>query len=439
MGAAVPEHRRVVVAGGGNGAHVAVATIAHRTGREVVWYLPYGDEATAVASALDIPPHALTVITPAGGFQVSAQNLLVTGDPSVAATADTVLLVSPAFAHRSLLQGLAPHLQPGTAVGAIPSRGGFEYEVEELVGPGVTVFGLQTLPWACRLESFGRTVRVLGTKNLTYLGCRPRTQGPALAARLTVWLGTPVVPGGGLTAMTLANTGQVLHPGLMTVHIRRWQRGAWPAVGEPPLFYQDAGEEGAELVATMSREVLAVAERLAALANGSRSESAPVDGDLGSALAGGTAFGDALDLSTVVDVFTWLRRSYEGQIGDVSSFSRALATNRAYQGIRVPVADGPPSRRPDLTSRYLTEDVPFGLAVTKGLAELAGVVTPTIDAVLGEAGDWLGTTFVDAGHLSAQGLARTRAPQRFGITTLARALAGEGETLSCREAVAKHG
>ena len=37
---------------------------------------------------------------------------------------------------------------------------------------------------------------------------------------------------------------------------------------------------------------------------------------------------------------------------------------------------------PDFSHRYITEDVPYGLVVTRGVAELAGVPTPTIDRVV---------------------------------------------------------
>ena len=37
---------------------------------------------------------------------------------------------------------------------------------------------------------------------------------------------------------------------------------------------------------------------------------------------------------------------------------------------------------PDFQHRYLREDVPYGLVVVRGVAEIAGVSTPVIDDVL---------------------------------------------------------
>lgn len=390
---------RVVVAGGGHGAHVVVATLAVRTSLEVVWYLPYRDEAERVLRALRAA--GLTVVAPTGEWAVDASRLVVTRDPRLAAGAGAVLLVAPAFAHESLLEQLSPWLGPGTVVAAIPARGGLEYQVGDLAKrvPGLVVCGSQTLPWACRIEVFGQRVRVLGAKARVLVGCRPPSRAAEVARRLSAWLGVRVVPAGGLTAMTLANTGQILHPGLMYVHVKRLPRRPL-ASGELPFFYQDAGEEGTRLVAALSAEVMALKEAL-------------------------LRYREGLDLGAVVDIFAWLKEAYRDQIEDDGDLARALASNRAYRGIRLPVVEVPGGCRPDLESRYLTEDVPFGLLVTRGLAELAGVPTPVVDRVLAEVGEWMGVPWLRDGRLSPEGVARSRAPQRYGINTLAQALAGE--------------
>lgn len=425
---------KVVVCGGGHGAHAMVATLAARTPAEIVWFLPYGDECARVQRALEDGsdgPSGLAAVGTGEKFFVEPQRLVISNDPATAARAELVLLVVPAFAHRPLLQSLGIHLSPETVIGAIPARGGFQYEVSDR-----TSFGLQTLPWACRLEVFGRRVRILAEKEKVLLGSRPVEAGPALARLLTDWLGIPVQARGGLTAMTLANIGQVLHPGLMYVHLCRLA-GAFPRradrtaiagaasmeKGDPaaalmveseiPYFYRDAGEDGAALLAAMSGEIMSLRRSLE------------------------EAMGPGLDLTAAVDVFTWLKQAYAGDIEDDSSLARALATNRAYRGIRLPVLEvsaadasgatsGQETRyRADLGSRYLTEDVPFGLVVTRGLAELAGVATPTIDLVLERLSRWMGKEYLRGGRLAGADVTGSRAPQRYGMQTLAEALAGE--------------
>ena len=42
----------------------------------------------------------------------------------------------------------------------------------------------------------------------------------------------------------------------------------------------------------------------------------------------------------------------------------------------------PDGLRPDFNSRFFVEDVPDGLVIVKGVAEIAGVETPMLDRVL---------------------------------------------------------
>ena len=49
---------------------------------------------------------------------------------------------------------------------------------------------------------------------------------------------------------------------------------------------------------------------------------------------------------------------------------------------------------PDFAHRYLTEDVPYGLVVIRGIAEIVQVDTPTIDKLLLWAQEKLGKEYL---------------------------------------------
>jgi len=67
---------------------------------------------------------------------------------------------------------------------------------------------------------------------------------------------------------------------------------------------------------------------------------------------------------------------------------------------------------PDLTARYLAEDVPFGLVVTRAIAELAAVETPTMNEVIAWAGARLGKDYLN------RDAAEARIPQNYGLNSL---------------------
>ena len=119
-------------------------------------------------------------------------------------------------------------------------------------------------------------------------------------------------------------------------------------------------------------------------------------------------------------LFEWLLRAYPADISDGSSLYRAFVTNQAYAGLRLPVRlAGPDTFTADFTTRYLAEDVPYGLVVVRGIAELAGAPTPIIDRVISWAQDRLDRRYLVNGALAGPDLAETRAPQAYNIRSLA--------------------
>ncbi len=126
-----------------------------------------------------------------------------------------------------------------------------------------------------------------------------------------------------------------------------------------------------------------------------------------------------LDLSSVLPLDIWLQRAYAGQIDDASTLRSSFTTNRAYTGLRAPLRLIEENAYvPWFEARYLSEDVPYGLLVTRGIAELAGVATPAIDRVILWAQERLGKEYLTNGRVAGRDVAESRAPQRFGIRSV---------------------
>jgi opine dehydrogenase len=73
---------------------------------------------------------------------------------------------------------------------------------------------------------------------------------------------------------------------------------------------------------------------------------------------------------------------------------------------------------PDWSSRFFGEDIPHGLVVLRGLAELLDLPTPTIDRILLWAQRQMGREYLVDGRLSGADVRHSGAPQRFGISSL---------------------
>jgi hypothetical protein len=382
------EPRKITICGGGNGAQTLMPIAARNLGCPVDVYAPLGDEAERLRAGIETHGGLETN----GAVRARARPHRISSDPAeVIPGSEVVVLVLPAFAHEATLRQIAPYLERGAWVGAIPARGGFDYcaalVLQEEGREDVALFGLQTLPWACRIEEYGCQVHVLGVKKAVAAASRPSARIGQIAPLLGQMVGLPIGVAASLLALTLANTGQLIHPGIMYGLFARWDG---TPVDQAPLFYQGFDEEGAKVLEGLSNDVQAIRARL--------------DG--------------RLDLSAVEPLQDWLLRAYGEAIGDPSTLHRAFVTNAAYAGLKAPVREVAPGRFvPDFSSRYLAEDVPFGLAASRAIAGMAGVETPVMDRVIAWAGERLGRDYLgrDAGE--------ARIPQKYGLKTLEQLIA----------------
>jgi hypothetical protein len=70
---------------------------------------------------------------------------------------------------------------------------------------------------------------------------------------------------------------------------------------------------------------------------------------------------------------------------------------------------------PNFQYRYLTEDVPYGLVITRAFADLVSVETPTIDEVISWAQRVLNKVYLIGDRLEGPDMADLPTPQNHGI------------------------
>ena len=382
---------QITICGGGNGAHTLAGLISAKQDYRVNVYTPLSDEVQRWHQGIEA----------GGGITLVSHDRLLVGRPhrvsddpsSVIPGSQLVLLSLPAFAHEIILRDVAPYLGDGAWIGALPARGAFDWCAREVLGevekPSV-LFGLQTLPWACRIREYGREVEILGTKAAVDLAAWPSDHAEGIAALLSDLLGMPVCPISGFLSLTLASTGQLIHPGVMYGLFRDWDGQPY---AEAPLFYHGIDATTADILQQLSDEV--------------QSLRASLEGRF-----------HELDLSAVLPLYDWLLRAYGDTIGDPSSLLSCFVSNTGYLGLRAPMRSTDYGLVPDFRARYLAEDVPYGLVVTRGIAELVDLPTPMIDQVITWAQEALEQEFLIGGRLIGRSVATSRAPQRYGLNSL---------------------
>ena len=381
----------ITICGGGNAAHTMIPIIQNHFSGKINLYLPFGDEATYFQRLIDENKSLTATI---GDIEVYGQPDMVSNSAEKACKkADLILMPLPAFAHEQTLQQIAPFIKNESIIGAIPARSGFEYAALTILRKNkkekVKIFGMQTLPWACRIREYALKVNVLGKKRSVGIAAFPHETTPEIAEYLSSILDLNLEALPNMLTLTLANVGQIIHPGIMYGLFRGKEHIAYKK-DSIPLFYQGVTEEIAEILKRVSDEILVLTEKI-------------------------KSSNKSVNLEHVKSLREWLLYSYKGSIADESTLQKCFTTNSAYQGLYAPVKQVGDVFYPDFQARYLTEDVPFGLVVIKSIAQLIEVKTPMIDEITLTISKWIGKEYLKKGELRGKDIWDTRIPQKYGI------------------------
>ncbi len=385
----------VAICGGGNAAHALAVVASQNFDGAIDWLVSTDEKAELLRQGLASGGVRSTGVITASAGRVRT----ISADPAeVIPNADVVIVVVPAFAHAAVLRRIKPYVSETTAIGCMPTRGGFEFEAAQLAALGErvrpTLFGVQTLPWSTRVTTLGRGVHIGAVKAEIVLAALPTDRAPTIAARLAEMLGTRVLPTGSFLGLTIGNPGQIIHPGLMYSHFRSW-RGEEYDEDRVPLLYADVTDEMGALVERLSDDAIATARALEAQSRG------------------------MFELQRVVlPIHDWLRAVYGQVTEDTSSVASCFRTG-PIQARRAPMIEIRPGRFvPNFHYRYLSEDVPFGLVDTRALAEIAGVETPMIDEVIAWAQSVQQKAYLVDGELRGADSRDLPIPQNYGVSTV---------------------
>ncbi|KAA8490793.1 Tauropine dehydrogenase [Porphyridium purpureum] len=381
---------KVVVCGEGNAVHVMMAQIGSVPDVQLsVFGMLQGEHLKA-----ELAKNSNQVVchNPDGSSTTGTVKEVSLDPAHVIPGADLVLIPLPVFAHRPFLEAIRDHVSPATAIGLLPGQGGSQWLAKKIFGDkfrDVTLFGTDKLPYNARIEEFGKSVRLFGLK--TELGCAsiPKDKDAHCAQLISKALAGFVTgkPKGEMLHVTLMPVNQCIHPSRMYSLFHDWD-GKTPYENNP-LFYEEMSEEAVKIMQGVDDDIQNVA--------------AGVDRALGASLE-------------VPRIHPMLVSWYDSDlIGDASSLLSYFRTNKGYAGIGTPMVQVDGGWFPDYKSRYFSEDIPFGLCVTRGVATMVGVATPTVDMLILWAQNIMQKEYLKDGEFCGKDVGETFAPQAFGF------------------------
>lgn len=363
---------KVLLCGGGNAIHVLTSYVSSLEDTDVYILSLFPGEADRLRDSIECTDKGIKCINDLGDDVYGRPVKISEKAQEVAPGADVVILAIPSFTHELYLKALKPYLQQGVTLGAMPGEGGFDLCAIHNLGSEFVrhsnLFALETLPWACRIVEYGKSVEVLGTKKEVEVIISPKegsTIEPTLALLQKLVGKLPEMdPACNFLAVTLMNINSVWyvlmilamslassyythtfyhhfslinlrHPTISYGFYRN--RDITEPFDEPPLFYQGADEYTGEKLAKVSDEVLQVKRVLL------------------------EKYGEHLDLSSLHHVSEWMIRSYGDDIGDKTSIYTMLHTNKGYRGLTHPMIEidtpeGGKQYLPNFKYRYVQEN-----------------------------------------------------------------------------------
>ena len=315
--------RQAVGLAGAGAVALGMAVLASQNGHKATVWSPSGGRAKGLRAGE--PLIASGAIE--GQFAVSAAGSAA----ELADGAETIVLALPAYGHRPVMEMLAPHLHAGHMV-IISSHASFGalHLAALLAERGITI---PIVAWGTTVVS-GRERDggvVINTVRARVDACvvpdAHADKGLAVCREL---FGDRFVPRDGLLAITLSNLNPQNHMGIALANMTRMERGETWGQGE------NVTPNVGRLLEALDAERLAVARVL------------------------------NLDVKTIHEHF---HQSFHVPIASIHAMNQAMHA-RGVGGT------GPS----DAESRYVTEDVPYGLVPIAKLARLARVPAPLHEA-----------------------------------------------------------
>ena len=343
----------VTVLGGGNTAFAVAAKLTLEGNSVTLCELP--EFANAVEPILDSRQITLDGV---GGRGVAVLQCVTTDFGRALSNGEIALLIVPAYGHRAFAEACAPHLREGQVVVLMPGTlGSLEFSriLRKHGAPAsVVVAETDTAPYVCRKVA-PTAAHIWGIVSGLGLGVLPACEGERVRRLLDPWFpGLRLyanVLGAGLAAMN-----PVVHPAGVLLNAGRIERSR----GEFYFYEEGVTPAVCRLIYAVDRERLAVAAALGSTLD-------PVD----------TAF-------------------HSAGFGPKGDLWATINGSRMLTQLRAPVT---------IDSRWLTEDVPYGLASWARLGEQIGVDCPVMRSLVELVSKTLGTDF----------WASARTPDTLGI------------------------
>lgn len=320
----------------------------------------------------------LSMIDPISNEYTEGTLVAATSDYAQALeSCDMVLIAQPSFMVADTLKKLNLYLKSPVMVGVIPGTGGVEYAAGGLLKNGHTLFGVDRVPCIARLKQYGKSVESTPKKSIR-LCAIPGGQTTYICELFSRLFKVECHPVKNYLTITLTPSNPILHTVRLFSLFHNYLQTEWIT---NPMFYSDWDDAASELLLACDRELITLCSTLSDI---------PIE---------------VIPLSVHYEANT------------VKDMTKKLRSLTALKNIRSPMLLSNGKCILDLSSRYFTEDFPYGLCIIKGFASVCGVSVPNMDLILRWYEQLTGVQYFNNNAFSGADLRNTGIPQNYGIHT----------------------
>lgn len=322
---------KICICGGGNLGHVCAGFLANR-----------GNLVSLLTTKPERWNSELEIVAP-DGVLTGKLTLISSYPEEVIPQAEMVLVCLPGFAIHDELEIIKPHLSNETIVGTVVSSTGFFFEALKVLSPDIPLFGFQRVPFISRIIEYGKKAELKGYKESLHVAIENTSEKESFREKLEILFEKPVTLADNYYEVSLSNSNPLLHPSRLYTMWKDWKPGiVYP---RNPQFYAEWTIEASTLLIKMDDEFQQLLKVL------------------------------GLKPGRIPTILNY----YEST--DAITLTQKLHNIRAFQGIPSPMKEVRSGWIPDFTSRYFTEDFPYGMRFIVETAHEQNIEIPTIEEV----------------------------------------------------------
>lgn len=303
----------VCICGGGNLGHVTAGFFADQ-GHSVSLLTTHPEKWSQSIEIIDLQKKIYR-----GHLSVVSSN-----PQDVIPNSDIVLLCLPGFAIHGVMKEIAAFLNPKSWVGSVVSSTGFFFEAFKLLPKVNTLFGFQRVPFISRVIEYGHEAELKGYKSSLSVAIEQSCDKEKVRQVLELLFRTPIKLLDSFYEVSLSNSNPLLHTARLYTMWKDWEPGTM--YDRNPEFYSEWTEEAADLLIKMDEEFQALLRKI------------------------------GLKEGAIPSVLQY----YDST--DAITLTNKLHSIPAFKGIFSPMIVNQYGKyEPDFSSRYFTEDFPYGM------------------------------------------------------------------------------